>query len=52
MKRYPVHALTTILDPRDGGPNDYIFPVIQYHKGVGKILFPTEWAEGKLEVKH
>jgi len=49
MKEYKFTPETT-PDPVMG-PNEYIFPVIQYKGGVGKIIFPTEWAESKLTTK-
>jgi branched-chain amino acid transport system substrate-binding protein len=33
------------------GKGYYIFPVLQYFDGVGKIIFPPEWAEQKLSPK-
>jgi hypothetical protein len=49
MKEYKVTP-ETIADPVVG-PNEYTFPVLQYHKGQGKVVFPPEWAEAKLETK-
>jgi branched-chain amino acid transport system substrate-binding protein len=37
----------TIPDPVVG-KGYYIFPVLQYFDGVGKIIFPPEWAEQEL----
>lgn len=31
------------------GPDYYYFPVIQYEKGVGKVVFPPEWQEKEFE---
>jgi branched-chain amino acid transport system substrate-binding protein len=33
------------------GKGYYIFPVLQYFDGVGKIIFPPEWAEQELTPK-
>ncbi|MBD3305753.1 ABC transporter substrate-binding protein [candidate division KSB3 bacterium] len=33
------------------GKGYYIFPVLQYFDGVGKIIFPPEWAEQQLRPK-
>jgi branched-chain amino acid transport system substrate-binding protein len=33
------------------GKGYYIFPVLQYFDGVGKIIFPPEWAEQELQPK-
>ncbi|MEJ2628116.1 MAG: ABC transporter substrate-binding protein [bacterium] len=33
------------------GKGYYIFPVLQYFDGVGKIIFPPEWAEQELSPK-
>jgi branched-chain amino acid transport system substrate-binding protein len=49
MKEYK-YTPETIPDPVVG-PNEYTFPVLQYHAGQGKIVFPPEWAETKLLVK-
>jgi branched-chain amino acid transport system substrate-binding protein len=49
MKEYK-YTSETIPDPVVG-PNEYTFPVLQYRRGAGKIVFPPEWAETKLEVK-
>ncbi len=40
----------TIPDPVVG-KGYFIFPVLQYFDGVGKIIFPPEWAEQELVVK-
>jgi len=40
----------TLPDPVVG-PGYYIFPVLQYFDGVGKIVFPTEWAEQDVQPK-
>jgi branched-chain amino acid transport system substrate-binding protein len=37
----------TVPDPVTG-QGYYIFPVLQYFDGEGKIIFPPEWAEQKL----
>ena len=49
MKEYKFTP-ETIPDPVVG-PNEYTFPVLQYHGGIGKIVFPNAWAESKLEIK-
>jgi branched-chain amino acid transport system substrate-binding protein len=33
------------------GKGYFIFPVLQYSNGEGKIIFPPEWAEKELEAK-
>jgi len=33
------------------GKGYYIFPVLQYFDGEGKVIFPPEWAEQQLEPK-
>jgi len=33
------------------GPDAYFFPVIQYHKGKGYIVYPKDWAEMKFEAR-
>lgn len=40
----------TIPDPVVG-KGYYIFPVLQYFDGEGKIIFPPEWAEQELQPK-
>lgn len=40
----------TIPDPVVG-KGYYIFPVVQYFDGVGKVIFPPEWAEQELRPK-
>jgi branched-chain amino acid transport system substrate-binding protein len=40
----------TIPDPV-GGKGFYMFPVRQYFDGVGKIVYPPEWAEQELTPK-
>jgi len=40
----------TIPDPVVG-KGYYIFPVLQYFDGEGKIIYPPEWAEQKLAPK-
>jgi branched-chain amino acid transport system substrate-binding protein len=40
----------TVPDPVVG-KGFYIFPVLQYFDGEGKIIFPPEWAEQKLTPK-
>jgi branched-chain amino acid transport system substrate-binding protein len=40
----------TIPDPVVGR-GYYIFPVLQYFDGVGKIIYPPDWAEQQLQVK-
>ena len=40
----------TVPDPVVG-PGYYIFPVLQYFDGVGKVVFPPEWAEQDLQAK-
>jgi branched-chain amino acid transport system substrate-binding protein len=49
MKEYK-YTKDTIPDPVVG-PNLYTFPVLQYHGGQGKIIYPFEWAESKLQTK-
>jgi branched-chain amino acid transport system substrate-binding protein len=49
MKEYKFTP-ETIPDPVVG-PNEYTFPVLQYHAGQGRIVFPSAWAEAKLEIK-
>jgi branched-chain amino acid transport system substrate-binding protein len=34
-----------------GGKGKFIFPVLQYFDGEGKIIFPPEWAEQELQPK-
>jgi branched-chain amino acid transport system substrate-binding protein len=48
MKRYR-YSMETMPDPIVGR-DDYYFPVIQYKRGKGKIVFPPDWAETKLAV--
>ena len=43
-------ARDTIPDPVVGR-GYYMFPVLQYFDGEGKIIFPPEWAEQKLQPK-
>jgi len=33
------------------GKGYYIFPVLQYFDGVGKVIYPPEWAEQQLQPK-
>jgi branched-chain amino acid transport system substrate-binding protein len=33
------------------GQGYYIFPVLQYFDGEGKVIYPPEWAEQKLAPK-
>ena len=40
----------TIPDPVVG-PSKYIFPVLQYFDGEGKVIYPPEWAEQELQPK-
>jgi branched-chain amino acid transport system substrate-binding protein len=40
----------TVPDPVVG-KGYYIFPVLQYMDGKGNIIYPPEWAEGKLQAK-
>jgi len=40
----------TIPDPVVG-PSKYIFPVLQYFDGEGKVIYPPEWAEQQLQPK-
>jgi branched-chain amino acid transport system substrate-binding protein len=40
----------TIPDPVIG-KQDFIFPIIQYKGGDSTIIWPLDWAEGKLEVQ-
>jgi len=40
----------TLPDPVTGA-GYYIFPVLQYFDGVGKIVYPPEWAEQELSPK-
>jgi branched-chain amino acid transport system substrate-binding protein len=49
MSEYKYMA-DTIPDPVVG-KGEYIFPVLQYSSGVGKIVFPPDWAEQKLQPK-
>lgn len=49
MKEYK-YSPETIPDPMIG-PDLYTFPVLQYHGGQGKIVYPPQWAEAKLEVR-
>ncbi|MBC7243446.1 MAG: ABC transporter substrate-binding protein [Anaerolineae bacterium] len=49
MREYK-YTPETIPDPVVG-QGYYIFPVLQYFDGVGKVIFPPEWAEQELKVK-
>lgn len=49
MREYK-YTPETIPDPIVG-QGYYIFPVLQYFDGVGKVIFPPEWAEQELKVK-
>ncbi len=49
MKEYKYTA-DTIPDPVVG-KGEYIFPVLQYFGGEGKIVYPPEWAVQKLAPK-
>ena len=49
MKRYAFSA-DTIPDPVLGKA-DYIFPVLQYHEGVGTVVWPDEWKTGVIQPK-
>jgi len=49
MKEYK-DTPETIPDPVVG-QGYYIFPVLQYFDGVGKVIFPPEWAEQPLKPK-
>jgi branched-chain amino acid transport system substrate-binding protein len=49
MKEYKYTA-DTIPDPVVG-KGEYIFPVLQYSGGEGKIVYPPEWAVQKLAPK-
>jgi branched-chain amino acid transport system substrate-binding protein len=49
MKEYK-YTPETIPDPVVG-QGYYIFPVLQYFDGVGKVIFPPEWAEQPLKPK-
>jgi branched-chain amino acid transport system substrate-binding protein len=49
MKEYKF-TQDTVPDPVVG-PNEYFFPILQYHGGVGKIVYPTEWAESTIQKK-
>ncbi len=40
----------TIPDPVVG-VGEYIFPVVQFQNGEGKIIYPPQWAEQKLQIK-
>jgi branched-chain amino acid transport system substrate-binding protein len=40
----------TVPDPVVGA-GKFIFPVIQYFDGEGKVIFPTEWAEQDMQPK-
>ncbi|NIP14969.1 MAG: hypothetical protein GWM88_09675, partial [Pseudomonadales bacterium] len=44
------YTAETIPDPV-GGKGKFIFPVLQYFDGEGKIVFPPEWAEQTLTPK-
>ena len=33
------------------GAGHYVFPVRQYFDGVGRIVYPVEWAEQPLQAK-
>jgi branched-chain amino acid transport system substrate-binding protein len=48
-KRYEYNA-ETIPDPVVG-EGYFTFPVLQYFDGVGKIIYPSEWAEQEFEPK-
>ena len=45
--------MTTMDDVPDPvvGSGKFIFPVIQYFDGVGKVIYPAEWAEQELQPK-
>lgn len=49
MKEYK-YTPETVPDPVVG-QGYYIFPVLQYFDGVGKVIFPPEWAEQALKPK-
>jgi branched-chain amino acid transport system substrate-binding protein len=49
MGNYEYRA-DTIPDPVVG-QGYYIFPVLQYFDGVGKVIYPPEWAEQQLQPK-
>jgi branched-chain amino acid transport system substrate-binding protein len=49
MERYQ-YTPETLPDPVVG-PGYYVFPVLQYVGGEGKIVYPSEWAEEGLRVK-
>ena len=49
MKKYGFSA-DTIPDPVLG-PNDFIFPVLQYHSGVGTVIWPDAFKNGTFQVK-
>ncbi len=49
MKEYK-YSTDTIPDPVIG-KDAYIFPVLQYHGGQSTIVWPTDWATGKLTNK-
>lgn len=49
MARYAFSAETN-PDPVLGKA-DYIFPVLQYHEGVGAVVWPEDWKTGVIEPK-
>lgn len=49
MKSYRF-APDTLPDPVIG-KDAYIFPILQYHEGQSVVVWPTDWATGKLESK-
>ena len=48
MKRYQ-YSMGTMPDPVVGR-GDYYFPVIQYKRGKGQIVFPPDWSETEMAV--
>jgi hypothetical protein len=49
MENYSTNA-EVVPDPVVG-EGYYIFPVLQYFDGVGKVIFPSAWAEQELQPK-
>jgi len=49
MEEYK-YTLDSIPDPVVGA-GEFIFPVLQYFDGEGKIIYPPEWAEQELKPK-
>jgi len=49
MKEYKYTADT--IPDMVVGKGEYIFPVLQYFGGQGKIIYPPDWAVQKLQAK-